>query len=178
MAFLTGSKVPLLEELRGPLRQIGAGRRNSLKSSIGGISERQAASSRASGRVLGEYAPAALSEAGTQAYGGIEDALLGALGGASLDEVQKRKEHEDNLALVQQIGDLNSPSTLEEVLMGLSGGAKAGGQAASLYQALGKGGGGGYSKNPAYGLSSASNYGLNYPKIPDFGTPRRTSYGF
>lgn len=131
------SDVGLLEELRNPLAEINKKRQAGLQGSLGRLGTRETASSRASGRVSGEYIPQELEIAGKRASRGIEDTLGGALGGASYDELLKQKEHEQNLALANEIGALSAPTLLEQILGGLSGGGKAGAQFYGLYNALG-----------------------------------------
>lgn len=141
MAFLTAGGVKLIDKLKSPLGGYNQQAQGSLQDALGRIGTRQNASAKASGRVRGEYGQAELNRAGTRASGAIEDTLLGSLGGTSYDEVLKQKEHQRNLMLAKMIGDANAPSALEQVLSGLGGGARAGGQFYSLYNALGKGGG-------------------------------------
>lgn len=138
MAFMSASGVRLIDQLRDPLTGINKQRQESLKGSLGRIGSRQTASSRASGRVLGEYAPAELSRAGGMASRSLEDTLLGALGGASFDETRKQQEHQASMALAREIGALSAPSLLQQVLGGLSGGARTGMQFGQLYGALNK----------------------------------------
>jgi len=136
VAFLGAGGVKLIDQLRDPLQQINTQGQNNLQGILQRIGTRQTASSKASGRVQGQYAPQELARSGGIASRGLEDTLAGALGGASLDEVRKQQEHQRNLALVRQIGDLMSPSILQQVLAGLGGGAKAGAQGYALYSAL------------------------------------------
>lgn len=163
MAFMTGSDVKLLDPLKDPLSKINKKSQSSLQDALNQIGARQTASANASGRVQGQYAPAELARAGNQASLGIEDALAGAYGGASYDELKKQQEHEQNLALAREIGDLTAPSVLEQVLSGLGGGVRTGGQAYALYNQLGNQGG--YSnRTPVdFGFSNPSTFGLNYP---------------
>lgn len=133
MAFLDASGVKLIDQLRQPIQKANRQAQDPLQAALGRLSSRQTASNKASGRVLGEYAPAELSRAGSRASTGIEDVLSGALAGGSYDEVLKQQEHERSLALAQEIGDLSAPSVLEQVLAGLGGGGRAGAQFYQLY---------------------------------------------
>jgi len=135
MAFMAGD-VKLIDSLRDPLKTIRNKSQGSLSDFLGKIGAQQKTSATASGRVPSAYAPAELGRAGTRASTGIEDMLSNALGGTSYDEILKQKEHERNMALAKEIGDLQSPSTWEQVLSGLGGGARAGGQFYSLYNSL------------------------------------------
>lgn len=67
---------------------------------------------------------------------GLESSLEGVLGDASYKDALSERDHGQNMQLVQRIGALNKPSTLEEVLMGLSGAAGVAGQFAPLYKSL------------------------------------------
>lgn len=164
MAFLAGNDVKLLDPLKAPLSGINKKAQGSLQEALGKIGERQTESARASGRIRGEYAPAELGRAGTMASSSIEDALAGALGNASYDEIRKQKEHEQNLALAREIGDLTAPSVLQQVLSGLGGAASAAGAGKALYDSLGR-----QSYNAStpvdFGISSPSYYGLDYPSM-------------
>jgi hypothetical protein len=135
MSLFAGD-VKLNDSIRGPLSSINKKAQGGLEAALGRIGSRQKASSVASGRVEGTYAPAELARGGAQASSGIEDALLGALGNTSYDEMTKDHDQEQNLALANEIARLNAPSVLEQVLSGLGGGAKAAGGFASLYKSL------------------------------------------
>lgn len=160
MAFLAGGDVKLLDPLKAPLSGINKKAQGSLQEALGKIGDRQTQSARASGRVRGEYAPAELGRAGTMASSSIEDALSGALGNASYDEVRKQKEHEQNLALAREIGDLTAPSVIQQILSGLGGGANAAGAGKALYDSLGRQSYG--ASTPVdYGTASSSYFGFN-----------------
>jgi hypothetical protein len=137
MALFAGD-IKLNDKLRDPLAAINKSSQDKLTAALGTIGTRQKTSNMASGRVMGEYAPAELARAGTQASTSIEDQLLGALGGTSYSEHLKEQEHQRDLALAKEIGSLNAPSTLQQVLGGLGGVANVAGQFGSLYKGLSK----------------------------------------
>jgi len=68
--------------------------------------------------------------------------LMGSLGAVSGDQAytdyKAQRDFENNMALAKLTGELNKPSTLEQVLGGLSGGAQMGGQGYALYQSMNK----------------------------------------
>lgn len=130
MAFLDAGGVRLIDDLRMPLKRTNQKSQDLLRQALGRIGGRQ----NASGAPRGEYFGQELQRAGNTASLGIEDDLLGALAGGSYEEAMQQKEHEASLALAQEIGDLSAPSTLEQVLAGLGGGARAGGQFSQLYR--------------------------------------------
>lgn len=66
---------------------------------------------------------------------GLQGSLESILGDTTYKDTLNGRDADANEALAREIGALNKPSTLEEVLYGLGGGAKAGG---SLYAMLGK----------------------------------------
>jgi hypothetical protein len=135
---LFANGISLTDKLRDPLSAINSGSQDKLSLALGAIGDRQRASNRAVGRTQGSYAPAELSRATQTASTGLKDKLLGALGDASYSEYKKNRDHQRNMALVNEIGDLSAPSILEQILGGLGGGAKAGGEFYSLYNSLNK----------------------------------------
>lgn len=138
MAFLQAKDVGLIEALKEPVSGINKKRQSSLQGRIGGISDQAKANMLGRGVAKSDYIPEQISQAGEMGSRGIEDALLGALGESSLGENKKQREHEANLALIEEISALSKPSVLQQVLGGLSGAAQAGAQFGGLYQALGK----------------------------------------
>lgn len=138
MAFTTAGDVALLDPLKDPLAAIKRKRQSALDAELGKISSQATESMRGRGVSRSDYIPQEISRAGGMASRGIEDTLLGALGGASYDELQKKQEHDRNLALAREIGSLSAPSLLEQILGGLGGAAGAGAQFGSLFSALGK----------------------------------------
>lgn len=93
---------------------------------------------------------------------GLSGALEGVLGDTSYKDSLAERDYQQNIGLAKRIGDLNKPSLMQEILGGLSGGAKAGGGFASLYQALGQAKGG--SGAPSFGTAS-NPYGQNLDDI-------------
>lgn len=135
---ITASDISLLSELKAPISAINKKRQSSLTSRVGGVSDEARASMAGRGVAQSDYIPQEIGRASAMESRGIEDALLGALGGASYDEAKKQREHEQNLALAEEIGALSAPTLLQEILGGLGGGAKTGFQFSQLYDALNK----------------------------------------
>lgn len=135
---LIASGVKLLDPLKDPLGGIAKQRKTSLQDELGRISGNATASAAASGRPMGEYAPAQLERSGMMGARGIDDTLAGVLGKGSYDENQSQLEYDRNMQLAKAIGSASKPSLLQEILGGLRGGAQAGGQIGGIYQALGR----------------------------------------
>lgn len=90
-----------------------------------------------------DYANERLGQANTQAMAGLQGSLEGVLGDTAYKNSTAQRGFQEDYDLANYIGELNEPSTLEEILGGLSGAAQAGGQ---LYGAAPKRG----PKAPAY----------------------------
>ena len=138
MAGLVAGKVPLLDELKDPLTGIKQKRQGSLDSALGKISNRSKISATSIGRPQGEYAGFSMGQAGEMGSRGIDDALLGVAGTGSYNDVLAEQDYQRNLALADELGSLNSPSTFEEIMGGLSGAGNAAGKFGGLYKALSK----------------------------------------
>lgn len=136
MAFLTGGDVKLTDQLKPILGSYNQNAQGSLSDALGRITNQAKTSARASGRVQGQYQPLALNRANSMASQGITNSLGSVLGGVSLKDIQNQKLFEQQMALANEIGDLNSPSTLQEVLAGLGGGADLALRGKGIYDAL------------------------------------------
>ena len=135
MAFLGAGDVKLLEDygVRSSLKKANKGSQDLLEQALQRIGDRQTASSKASGRVRGQYAQQELGLAGDRASLGIEDQLAGLLAGGSYDELNKQKEHEQNLALAEEVGRLNKGGSTQELLAALGAAGQLGGTAYGIY---------------------------------------------
>lgn len=140
---MMATDVNLLDPLKGPLGDINKKGQSSLSNALASGQNQARTSQIATGRPEGQYIGETLGRANTMASRGIEDALGGVLGGASLQDLQAQKEFEANMALVNEIAAMNEPTLFQEVLSGIGGGANTGLQFKSLYDALGRGRGGG-----------------------------------
>ena len=135
MAFLDSSSVKLIEDLKGPLRKTNQKSQDRLQEALGRVGGRQATSAGAyAGRVRGEYAPQELQRAGQQESTDIEDQLTQLLATGSYDELIKQNEHEQNLALAREIGNLNKGSSTQELLAALGAAGQLGGTAYGMYR--------------------------------------------
>lgn len=133
---LMAGDVKLLDPLKAPLGGINQQGQNSLADALGKSKAQARTSQIVSGRPKGQYIGEVLGRANTMASRGIEDAVAGTLGGASLKDLQNEQEFQRNMALAQELGDLNSPSVWQEILSGLGGGAGTALQFKGLYDAL------------------------------------------
>lgn len=134
----TADQVLLSDPLKAPLGQISQKGQGSLADALGKVSAQASTSQIASGRPRGQYIGQALGRANTMASRGIEDSVAGALGGASLKDYQNQKEFEQNMALANEIGALNSPSLIQQILGGANSAAQGAGEFKGLYDALGR----------------------------------------
>ena len=137
MAFLGAGDVKLLDnyDLKSSLKKTNKGVQDRLQEALGRIGSRQAISSGAyAGRVRGEYAPQELQRAGQQESAGIEDQLTRLLSEGSYDEAVKQNEHEKDLALAREIGNLNKGSSAQELLAALGEAGQLGGTAYGMYR--------------------------------------------
>lgn len=156
------SDIGLIESLKGPLSGVNKKAQGRLTGALGRVSGQANENMRARGVMQSDYIPQEVSRAGTTASTGIEDTLLGALGGASYDEFGKQKEHEANLALAREIGALSAPTLLQQILGGLGGGANAAGQFGSLYSALNNRPSSGSYQSPSYKSRLRLNNGYEF----------------
>lgn len=153
MALFAGD-IKLTDALKDPLKKTAKVGQDRLSSALGRVNDRFAAGASASGRPVGEYAPAEIGRAGELASRGIDDRLLGVLGQGSYGDYKGQRDFDRQMALAEEIGGLLSPSLAQEIFSGIGSAAQLGGQAYGLSKALGgRGGGGG---NVPYGTSSNS----------------------
>lgn len=152
---LGAADIGLSDPLKDPLGKIAGQTQGNLSNALGRIKGQAATSSIASGRPVGQYQGEAIGRANTLASRGINDALGGTLGGASLKDKQNQIEFENNMALANEIGALNAPNLLQQVLGGVGGAANTGLKFKGLSDALGKNG----STGSSYQETSPS---LNY----------------
>lgn len=125
---LFGKDIKVLDTLKNPLSQISGQRRGALETELGRIGSRATASADASGRTRGSYIPAELGRASQMAGAGIDNTLLGVIGGASKKDAYSARDYMQNMQLAKMIGKLNKPSVLQEVLGGLGDIAGTGSQ--------------------------------------------------
>lgn len=164
MALVAGDvRLDRLSGIRGPLEDIGSNAQASLSGALSGARTSFDKNRRTAGRIKSTYAPQRFNEVGDLASRQLEDSLYGGVGKASLSDLLAQKQFEQDVALANEIGDINRPSTLQEVLGGLGGAATLGAEGYGLYSGLGKHGGGG-SGQPFYGVAS-NPYGYNTDSI-------------
>lgn len=97
-----------------------------------------------------DYATSRFNKLGTLAQGNLKSNLEGALGSSSYGDWKSQRDFEQNYALAKLTGELNAPSTLEQVLGGLGGAMRTGGDIYGLYNSFKKPSklGGSYSSSP------------------------------
>lgn len=164
MAFMTAGDVKLADPLKELTSGYGKTAQGGLSDALGRITNQAKKSQIASGRVQGDYMGQALGRSNSLASQKINNTLGGVLGGVSLKDLQSQQEFERQMALAQEIGDLNSPSTLQEVLGGLGGGADLALQGKGLYDALGRGKGGGSYRGASPSLDVYDPYSIGYAR--------------
>lgn len=155
--MLLASDVKLADPLKKPLAGIGAQGQSALATALGKLRMQATESNRVSGRPQGTYQDFALNQAGEQAGRGINDALYGALGGVSYQDLKNQKEYERQMALAKEIGDKMSPSVAEEILGGLTQGVNLASKGKGIYDALGQSKPSGGGSNPL-SLGSSSGF--------------------
>lgn len=119
MAFMTGGNVKLSEQLRDPIAGIASKRKASLESTLGRVQARSRAGQEATGRPMGEYTAQELGRAGDLSSRGVEDTLLGVIGGSSYKDVINQQEHERKMDLARRIGRAYNPKMGQEILQGI-----------------------------------------------------------
>lgn len=137
MAFLGAGDVKLMDnyDLKSSLKKTNKGVQDRLQEALGRIGGRQATSAGAyAGRVRGEYAPQELQRAGQEESTNIEDQLTQLLATGSYDELIKQNEHEQNLALANEVGRLNKGSSMQELMAALGAAGQLGGAAYGMYR--------------------------------------------
>lgn len=91
---------------------------------------------RARGVKPGSYASSRLGSALGLSQEGLQTGLEGALGDAAYTNFKADRGYNENMDLAQQIGALNKPNTLEEVLGALGLAGKVGGAAYGAYNSV------------------------------------------
>jgi hypothetical protein len=115
---------------------IGDTQQNNLNNIFDKARSRYAADSSVRGVAPGSpYAESRFGQAQTMANSGLRGGLEGILGDTSYNDFLGQQGFDQQYGLAAEIGRLNKPSTLEEILGGLGGAAQTGG---NLYGALGQ----------------------------------------
>lgn len=136
--LLTGSNIKIDPSLQATLGQIGKGPQNSLQDIFGKVRSQFAAD--AAGRgvkapATGSYIDNRLGTTEDLATQHLQNSLESVLGNTAYETAKADRNYQQDYGLAKQVGELNKPSTLEEILSGLGGGAQVGGQFAGLYNA-------------------------------------------
>lgn len=142
--------------LQSALGEVGKKPQNDLRTVFDRARTGFAADRNARGVRGSDYFDQQINQAQDLSERGLQGNLESVLGNTTYGNFKTQRGYDENEALAREIAELNKPSTLEEVLMGLGGGAKMGG---SLYSALGSRGTN-LPPPPAYG-SGANPYGQN-----------------
>lgn len=121
--------------LQANLGTIGKGPQNSIQNLYAKLKQGFQQDSAARKTGPSDYFNSRVATSENFANQGLQDTLGGVLGGATYKDTLAGNDALANEALAREIGALNKPSTLEEILAGLGGASKTG---VSLYQMLGK----------------------------------------
>lgn len=166
-APITAKDVRLIDPLKKTVGGYAQAGQSSLADALGKINNQITASQIASGRQPGQYTGQALTRADILASRGINDTAAGVLGQTSLKDTQNEQAFQDNMALAREIGALNSPSLIQEILGAVNGTADAAGKAKALYDAIG-------SRNQNY--SGSTTYGVSANPFVRYDTSRLRGY--
>lgn len=134
----TAKDVTLDSSLTRTLGGIGDTQGTAISGAYGRARTQAAADARPTGSYYGQR----LGTGEALSQGNLRSGLENVLGGEGYADWKSKRDFDENMALAQFTGELMKPSTTEEVMAGLGGGAQAGGQFYGLYNAL--------SKRPAY----------------------------
>lgn len=134
--MLLASDVKLPSNLTTVLGQQGQGAQNSLNDVYSRIKSQFGADQKARGVRSGDpndYFSSRIGTGQNMSNLGLRGGLESVLGDTGYKDTLSERDYQQNYELAKRIGDLMSPSILEQVLGGLGGGAQAGGQFYGLY---------------------------------------------
>lgn len=118
----TASGINLDSRLTDALNQIGLKQ----KSNIGNVYNGMTNQFNADARPTGSYPGSRLATGQHLSMGNLQSGLEGVLGNEGYSDYKSQRDFEQNMNLAKMTGELNRPSTFEQVLSGLSGGAQIG----------------------------------------------------
>lgn len=139
-APVTASGIALDPKLTAILGEQGKGPQNSLNEVYGRIRSRFGADQAARGQApnpTGGYAGNRFDVGQNQSDLNLRGNLESVLGNTGYSQFKGNRDFQQNMQLAQLTGDINKPSTTEEILSGLGGGAQVAGQFGGLSNALG-----------------------------------------
>jgi hypothetical protein len=139
----TAKDVGIDSSLTKALGTIGTGQ----QTAITGAYDRARGQAAADARPTGSYYGNRLGTGEALSQGNLKSSLENVLGNTGYADFKGQRDYDENMGLATLTGELNKPTTLEEILAGLNGGAQAGGNLAGLYQAL--------NRRPAYSAAMA-----------------------
>lgn len=145
------SGINLDPKLIDSLGQIGATQKGNISGIYGNMRNQFAADARPTKAGPGSYIDQRLTTGEGLSDANLRGGLEAALGNEAYGDFKSQRDFEQNTALAKLTGDLNKPSSLEQALAGLSGGAQIGGQGYALYQNMKKNN---QTQNPSSGSSS------------------------
>jgi hypothetical protein len=132
MALFAGN-VKLSSDLSKSLNPIRKKSRANLSEALGEMGTRAESGRQATGRIQGSYAQDELAAAGDMAGRRIDDTVGNVLGTASLQDFQNAQEHERQMALAKEIGDMFKPNRVQEIARFLGHTAESAPAFRSLY---------------------------------------------
>jgi hypothetical protein len=153
----TASNVGLDSNLTKVLGDIGSGQSTAISGAYGRAGTQMTADARPTSMGPGSYAANRLAVGNTLSQGNLKSGLEGVLGNEGYADWKSNRDFGQSMQLAQLTGELNKPSTLEEILGALNGGAGTAGNFYGLYNSM---------KRPAY--SSAMSPSASYPTAYDF----------
>lgn len=134
MIFAGDVKIdPTLRANLGGNNSLGSTAKTNINKTYADAQAQLDADARARGVKPGSYATSRLGSALGLSQQGLQTGLEGALGDAAYTNFKADRGYNENMALAQQIGALNKPKTLEEVLGALGLAGKVGGAAYGAY---------------------------------------------
>lgn len=127
---LLASDIKLPDDLSKALAPISGSARSSYESELARMAARRKSGQQASGRDVGIDRTGLIGhDIATNSalgYQSLDNALNSVLGNTGYEDYKIQSEYDQNEDLARQIGALNRPSTLEQVLSGLGGAAVTG----------------------------------------------------
>lgn len=137
----TASQIAIPSSLTDVLGQIGSGQQSAISGAYAKKKQQMLADAlpgRATVLAPGSYASERLGTGENLSMGNLRSGLEQVLGNTAYGDWKNERDFRQNYELAKLAGELMRPSTVEQVLSGLGGGAQTGGQFMGLYNSLKK----------------------------------------
>ena len=120
MALVAGD-IKLEQSLNDPLKAIASKGSKRLEDVLGRITSRFRSGQEASGRTAlpNDYFSQEIGATRGASERGLEDVLYGSLGQGSYKNLINQRDHLRKMALAKEVGRINQPSVLQEILRGV-----------------------------------------------------------